>query len=314
MAATRAPRRVGERREGEEVETFYTYMWLRKDGTPYYVGKGSGNRAFTKHRNNGLRPPPDRNRIIVQERPSKEAAVEAEKSLIAHYGRKDNGTGILRNMTDGGIGSSGRIRWPKYTPKTYDCEKAEWENPNKFPGLGQKPITNIVGQKFGRLTVKQFVGHRRYPSGAYETRWLCVCACGKELEVGRNNLRTTKSCGCWHLENAKTLHLTHGQSRRGRMTPEYRSYSHAKARCENPTDHKYPYYGARGIEFRFVSFQEWYTELGGKPEPKRRYSVHRIDNDKHYEKGNVKWATGKEQMSNRRGWGAVSRGRANAAD
>lgn len=94
------------------------------------------------------------------------------------------------------------------------------------------------------------------------------------------------------------------------MSVEYRSYSHAKARCETPTDPKYPYYGARGIEFRFKSFQEFFTALGPKPEPKRFYSVHRPDNDGHYEAGNAVWATAKEQGSNKRAWGTVSRGRA----
>jgi NUMOD3 motif len=79
---------------------FYTYMWLREDGTPYYIGKGSGKRAFRKGR-------PNKDRIIVQEFPTEEDAFEAERLLIAYYGRKDLGTGILINFTDGGEGSSG---------------------------------------------------------------------------------------------------------------------------------------------------------------------------------------------------------------
>src|ERR1700693_826234 len=79
---------------------FYTYLWLREDGTPYYAGKGQGDRAFRK----GC-PPADR--IIIQFWPSEEDAFAGEKFLIALYGRKDNGTGILRNMTDGGEGMTG---------------------------------------------------------------------------------------------------------------------------------------------------------------------------------------------------------------
>ncbi len=70
--------------------SFYSYMWLRENGTPYYVGKGSGQRAFTAHRNLRLQPP-SREYIILQEWPSEKDAFEAEKSLIAHYGRKDKG-------------------------------------------------------------------------------------------------------------------------------------------------------------------------------------------------------------------------------
>lgn len=82
--------------------TFYTYLWLREDGTPYYVGKGQTDRAYRKGS-----PSPDR--IIVQDWPSETDALEGEKFLIACYGRKDNGTGILRNRTDGGEGISGHI-------------------------------------------------------------------------------------------------------------------------------------------------------------------------------------------------------------
>jgi hypothetical protein len=83
---------------------FYTYLWLREDGTPYYVGKGSGKRAFVNLRHKVVRPPRDKKFILVQEFPSEADAFEAEKFLISYYGRKDLGLGCLRNLTDGGDG------------------------------------------------------------------------------------------------------------------------------------------------------------------------------------------------------------------
>jgi hypothetical protein len=80
--------------------THYTYLWLREDGTPYYVGKGSGYRAYVKDKHRVL--PPSKDRILVQEFPTAEDAFAAEVFLISYYGRADQGTGILRNMTDGG--------------------------------------------------------------------------------------------------------------------------------------------------------------------------------------------------------------------
>ena len=80
---------------------FYTYMWLRENGTPYYVGKGSGKRAFYKHRRTS-NPPFDKSLILTQEYPTEQDAFYAEKFLIAYYGRKDLGTGMLMNLTDGG--------------------------------------------------------------------------------------------------------------------------------------------------------------------------------------------------------------------
>jgi hypothetical protein len=84
---------------------FYTYLWLREDGTPYYVGKGSTRRAF---RSNSHRVgcPSDRTRIILQEFLSETEAFEAERFLIAYYGRADLGMGCLRNLTDGGEGAA----------------------------------------------------------------------------------------------------------------------------------------------------------------------------------------------------------------
>jgi hypothetical protein len=84
---------------------FYTYLWLRGDGTPYYVGKGSGKRAFTSGAH-GVHRPKDTGRIILQEHSSEEDAFCAEIFLIAYYGRKDTGVGCLRNRTDGGEGLS----------------------------------------------------------------------------------------------------------------------------------------------------------------------------------------------------------------
>jgi hypothetical protein len=89
---------------------FYTYAYLREDRTPYYIGKGKGNRAFIKSRK-GVKPPKDITRIIfLKQNITEEEAFKHEKYMIAVLGRKDLGTGILRNLTDGGQGSSGAIR------------------------------------------------------------------------------------------------------------------------------------------------------------------------------------------------------------
>lgn len=84
---------------------YCTYAYLRKDGTPYYIGKGKKYRPYSKNR---LFNPPPKDRILVLKRNlTEEEAIRHEIYMIDVFGRKDNGTGILRNLTDGGEGVSG---------------------------------------------------------------------------------------------------------------------------------------------------------------------------------------------------------------
>ena len=87
---------------------YYTYAYLREDKTPYYIGKGKGNRIYST--NKRIKPPKDKSRIIyLKQNLTEKEAFKHEIYMIGVFGRKDLGTGILHNMTNGGEGSSGCI-------------------------------------------------------------------------------------------------------------------------------------------------------------------------------------------------------------
>jgi hypothetical protein len=177
--------------------------------------------------------------------------------------------------------------------KSCGCLKSEHALANIANGMSRAGVRNKVRQQ-QRLEANTVIGAwtliNEFEKDA-QLWWKVRCVCGTEKSM-RQSLLTYKngsrSCGC-----QVPKHTTHGLS----SSPEYRSYDHARGRCQNPNNDNYADYGDRGIEFRFGSFEEFYAELGPRPQGT---SVDRIDVNGHYEPGNVRWATPKQQQNNRR--------------
>ena len=158
--------------------------------------------------------------------------------------------------------------------------------------LGKKPIRDLTGQRFTRLTVTGPFGRR-----GTKVAWNTVCDCGVTGVATSNALRTgnTKSCGCLKALAGKHL-VTHGLT----ATRSHGIWKAAKQRCFNANAHNYKHYGGRGITMcaRWCdSFQAFFDDMGECPPG---LSLERIDNEGNYEPGNCRWATQAEQVQNTR--------------
>jgi hypothetical protein len=124
--------------------------------------------------------------------------------------------------------------------------------------------------------------------------------------VGNLKRGQTKSCGCITGELISKKLLKHGQARHGNgklPSVYYRMWASAKNRCTNKKNPAYKWYGGRGITispyfFNFTSFYDYVIKnLGEKPEG---LTLDRINNNRGYEPGNIRWATRNQQTRNRR--------------
>ena len=162
----------------------------------------------------------------------------------------------------------------------------------------------LIGQKFNRLTVIKFVGRGKYSAAI----WKCICDCGNETIVYQKNLKSgnTKSCGCLNNEQRIINGLSsirHGHDRKNNVSKEYRAWQSMKSRCYNLNNVSFKNYGGRGIKVCdkwLDDFEAFLIDVGEAPSSE--HSLDRINNNSHYEPGNVKWSTAEEQNQNKGGY------------
>ena len=149
-----------------------------------------------------------------------------------------------------------------------------------------------VGDKFNRWTVLE-------KDATKSTFWICQCNCGtiRSIKATALYLETSKSCGCYNLEQLKAR-TTHGDSN----TRLYSIWESMKARCYYPKHTKYNNYGGRGIiickEWKesFQLFKDWALASGYKD----TLTIERINTNGNYESTNCTWITHAEQQKNKR--------------
>jgi len=167
------------------VEMYYIYSYLREDLSPYYIGKGKDQRAYSKGRNE-VRPPRDKSRVkIIKANLTEQEAFELEKFYIFMFGRIDNETGILRNKTDGGDGASGAVRSAETRKKISEALKGR---------IVPKEVSERHSRILRAKNMKHSEEHKRYLSEKLKGR--------KCTEEHKRKVSEAKK-GFRHTEEAK---------------------------------------------------------------------------------------------------------------
>lgn len=156
--------------------------------------------------------------------------------------------------------------------------------PNKL----QSELPELAGKRFGKLTVVTGEVIRRAVKERQIAYILVECDCGKRSEKDYTSVVTLKA-GCRACGSLSGV-------------PDWllRRCSAVKDRCTNKKHTAYNRYGGRGIEFRFetsLAMAKWVMSALGV---NKDLTLDRINNDGHYEPGNLRLAGASLQANNQR--------------
>lgn len=167
--------------------------------------------------------------------------------------------------------------------------------------LAAARLIDLTGRRFGRLKVLNLHEHKLKKHAI----WRCLCDCGARAYVAGISLRQgwTQSCGCLKREQmgrTDNKFVIHGDTRGGRITPEFAAWANMLYRCNTETSPAYKDYGGRGIKVcrRWKKYANFLADMGRRPSP--AHSLDRVDNDGGYKPSNCRWAARDVQGDNRR--------------
>ena len=163
---------------------------------------------------------------------------------------------------------------------------------------------DLTGKRFGRLTAKFVCGK----SKDRHYLWHCVCDCGNEVVVPSNGLTCghTQSCGCLQRDKTSEARTKHGASGNHREIERlYRVWISMRARCNNPNNKSFKYYGGKGVlvcdEWSdYYAFKRWAENNGYDKNAKYGdCTIDRINPNGNYEPSNCRWVDMATQNNNK---------------